>query len=82
MGPNLPNALELGIDNLVNYCLECGGILTYDSTLKQYSCKSCGLTFTPQQLLEGRDRARFRDDPDEERKRRHKDYLNWWLSKK
>ena len=66
-----------------NYCLECGGDLVYDSKLKQYACKSCGLTFTYQQLLEGKSKLvdeRFVDDV--AKKKKQKEYLQWWLSKK
>ncbi len=65
------------------YCLECGGILAYDSSLKQYVCKSCGLTFSYQQLIEAKDRMRMGEETaEEQRKRKQKDYLKWWLSKK
>jgi len=65
------------------YCLECGGNLSYDSTLKQYACKSCGLTFTFQQLMVGKDEMYGdRETTEEKRKRKQKEYLKWWLSKK
>jgi len=65
------------------YCLECGGNLSYDSTLKQYVCKSCGLTFTFQQLMVGKDEMYGdRETSEEKRKRKQKEYLKWWLSKK
>jgi hypothetical protein len=67
---------------LAQYCLECGGTLSYDPVLKQYSCKSCGLTFTSQQLLEGRVQLNDRESSDEQKRRRQNEYLNWWLSKK
>jgi hypothetical protein len=61
--------------------LECGGELKYDSAIKQYSCKSCGLTFTSQDLLKGREQMfRSQESGDEEKKRRHNEYLKWWLS--
>jgi DNA-directed RNA polymerase subunit RPC12/RpoP len=66
-----------------NYCLECGGELTYDKSLKQYSCKSCGLTFTFQQLMEDKDKTFVRNINDDEiKKNKQKEYLKWWLSKK
>ncbi|HUK27126.1 MAG TPA: hypothetical protein VLV18_08820 [Terriglobales bacterium] len=65
-----------------NYCLECGGVLTYDSVLKQYACRSCGLTVSAQQLMEGRIKMRERESPDEQRRRKQNEYLKWWLSKK
>lgn len=66
-----------------NYCLECGGELTYDKSLKQYYCKSCGLTFTFQQLMEDKGKTFSRDESEEEeRRKRQKEYLKWWFSKK
>jgi hypothetical protein len=70
------------VQGLAQYCLECGGTLSYDPVLKQYSCKSCGLTFTSQQLLEGRVQLNDRESSDEQKRRRQNEYLNWWLSKK
>jgi hypothetical protein len=68
---------------VVQACTECGGLLSYDSALKQYYCKSCGLTFTPQQLLNARIAAsEGRETADERKRRKHRDYENWWLSKK
>ncbi|MGA2783773.1 MAG: hypothetical protein ABSF09_03640 [Candidatus Bathyarchaeia archaeon] len=65
-----------------NYCLECGGVLSYDSALKLYTCKSCGLTVNSQQLMEGRIKLQERESPEEQRRRKQNDYLKWWLSKK
>lgn len=63
------------------YCLECGGSLFYDSELKCYVCKSCGLTFTIQQLIdEGKKESG--ENSFEEKRRRQKEYLKWWSSKK
>ena len=68
---------------MVRYCLECGGELNYDTALRQYACKSCGMTYSEQDLLEGRGQLISQRDTAEERhKRRQKDYLQWWLSKK
>jgi len=52
-------------------------------SLKQYSCKSCGLTFTFQQIVEAKEKMLdSRTTSDDEKKRRQKEYLKWWLSKK
>ncbi len=50
---------------------------------KHYVCKSCGLSVTRQELIELRQKLRptFEDGQDEQ-KRRKKEYLKWWLSKK
>ena len=63
-----------------NYCLECGGNLNYDPVLKQFACKSCGATFTYQELLESKGTIHVNEE--DPKKKRQKDYLNWWLSKK
>ena len=65
------------------YCPECGGEMRYDPTLKRYICKSCGLSVTYEELMEIRDRIKEIPESDEEkRKKRRKDYLDWWFSKK
>jgi len=65
------------------FCPECGGEMAYDSGIKKYNCKSCGLSLTYQELIEMRNRARPEDETAEEKHRReHKEYLKWWLSKK
>jgi len=68
---------------MANYCTECGGELAYDPVIKQYACKSCGLTFTYQQLMEARDKMLDSQEASfEQKKRKQKEYLKWWLSKK
>jgi len=65
------------------YCPECGGEMRYDQTMKRYICKSCGLSVTYEELMEMRDHSKERSESDEEkRKKRRKDYLDWWFSKK
>jgi transcription initiation factor TFIIIB Brf1 subunit/transcription initiation factor TFIIB len=66
---------------MATYCPECGGEMTYDLNMKLYSCKSCGLTLTYQELLEAKNKN-LRNLEDEEKKRERKEYLKWWLSKK
>ena len=66
-----------------NYCLECGGDLSYDSILKHYTCRSCGMTITSQELMERKDKLyEHKGSKDEERKKKQSEYLKWWLSKK
>jgi hypothetical protein len=74
--------MEIKAKVATNYCLECGGILSYDSALKHYTCKSCGLTVSAQQLMEGRLKIRERETPEEQHRRKQNEYLKWWLSKK
>jgi len=41
------------------------------------------MTYTAQELMEGKEKLfEGRSSLDEERKRKQKDYLKWWLSKK
>jgi len=65
------------------YCPECGGQTHYDTTLKRYICKSCGLSLTSQERMELQDKLRPEFEAEEERQRKkRKEYLAWWLSKK
>jgi predicted RNA-binding Zn-ribbon protein involved in translation (DUF1610 family) len=65
------------------YCTECGGILKWDAKLRQYSCQSCGLTFSESQLSKALDKLYKKDDDEDEKKRqRNQDYLDWWTSSK
>jgi len=55
----------------------------YDNKLKRYVCKSCGLSITYQQLIEMRRELKPKvESEEEERKRKYKEYLKWWFSKK
>jgi len=65
------------------YCPECGGELQYIPVTKRYVCKSCGLTMTPQELIEMRERLRSEIESERDRREKlRKEYLKWWLSKK
>jgi DNA-directed RNA polymerase subunit M/transcription elongation factor TFIIS len=67
------------------HCPECAGIMKYDRNIRLLVCQRCGLAVTRHEL--DLMRAEFRkfmevEDKDDERKRRKKDYLDWWLSQK
>lgn len=65
------------------YCTECGGKLTWDRKLRQYSCQSCGMTFTEAELSEALARLRTpKEDKEELKSQRHRDYLEWWFKDK
>jgi len=65
------------------YCTECGGKLNWDRKLRQYSCQSCGLTFTDAELSAALDRLYTPQEDEESRKsRRNRDYLEWWFQRK
>ena len=50
---------------------------------KHYVCKSCGLSVTQQELMELREKLRPNvESEEEERQKRKKEYLKWYLSKK
>ena len=65
-------------------CPECAGPLKWSRNLKQYVCQRCGLSLTREELDEARERLRgeIYTRPGEEKSRRHKEYLNWWLGDK
>jgi hypothetical protein len=56
----------------------------YDTLLKRYICKSCGLSLTYQELIEMKEKLRYSPETDETEKRnkRRKEYLDWWFAKK
>jgi tRNA(Ile2) C34 agmatinyltransferase TiaS len=63
------------------YCPECGGEMRYIAATRHYVCQSCGLSITQQELIELRDELRTPVE-DDEKERRRKEYLKWWLSSK
>ncbi len=57
--------------------------MQYMIATKHYVCKSCGLSVTQQELMELRDKLRPNlESKEEERERKKKEYLKWYLSKK
>jgi len=53
----------------------------YDSTSKHYICKKCGLYITKDELLDLKEKLRG-ERVENSKKRKHDEYLKWWLSKK
>ena len=57
--------------------------MQYMIATKHYVCKSCGLSVTQQELMELRDKLRpSTETAEEERQKKKKEYLKWYLSKK
>jgi len=57
--------------------------MQYMIATKHYVCKSCGLSVTQQELMELRDKLKPNlESKEEERQRKKKEYLKWYLSKK
>ena len=71
------------MDNAVK-CPECGSSSSVRVISGQrYICKSCGLSLSPQELYELREKLRPRYETEEEKRQQHRnDYLKWWLGKK
>jgi DNA-directed RNA polymerase subunit M/transcription elongation factor TFIIS len=68
---------------LDQYCPECGGLLLFDAVNKRYSCKSCGLFLTREQLSDMRYKLKTPSDDERRKKQRQQaDYLDWWLKGK
>ncbi|MHA1783652.1 MAG: hypothetical protein ACTSVY_12590 [Candidatus Helarchaeota archaeon] len=68
-------------------CPECSGLMKYNRNTKLYHCMRCGLVLSRKEIDDAHEKRRdlikeSRDDRYDERKKRHKDYLNWYLSKK
>jgi len=64
------------------YCPECGGELNYDASVKLYTCKRCGRTYTSEQLIETRKKIQSSLTEDDEVKKKRRDLLKWWLTEK
>ncbi|MGQ4833342.1 MAG: hypothetical protein ACP6IS_05570 [Candidatus Asgardarchaeia archaeon] len=64
-------------------CPECGGIMRYNRNLKVFICQNCGLTVTPKELDEmiRQFKGEIIEKEENEKERKKKDYLKWWLSK-
>ena len=57
--------------------------MQYMIATKHYVCKSCGLSVTQQELMELREKNRPNtESAEEERQKKKKEYLKWYLSKK
>jgi len=64
-------------------CPDCHAEMSYDPKFKKFVCKHCGLTLTYQEYMELRDKNRSDDESDaDKKKRKHDEYLKWWLTKK
>ncbi len=66
-------------------CPECAGTMKYDRNARLLVCQRCGLAVTRQEL--DKMRAELRkfvevEDTEDEKRRRRKDYLDWYLSQK
>ena len=67
----------------MRYCPECGGEMRYESATKRHVCKSCGLSVTPQEHWELREKNKTNmETPEQRKEKQRKEYLKWWLSKK
>ena len=63
------------------FCPECGGALLFDAVNKRFSCKSCWLFLTRDQLSDLRYKVKtLPDDERRKRQRQQADYLDWWLT--
>jgi len=67
---------------LSQFCPECGGEMLYDSPVRRYVCKSCGLYVTKDEIREIREKGRVVEDERRRKRREYGEYLEWWLGKK
>ena len=63
-------------------CPECGGRLIYDPATRHYTCTSCGLYVSKEQLYLLRDKKREEAMSRRSKSSRYQEYLEWWSSKK
>ena len=72
-------------------CIECGGKTRFDPSTKRIVCESCGLAVTRKEYedmkrklrkqIEYYDDKLRRESMNKRKKRRNKEYLEWWTSK-
>jgi hypothetical protein len=65
---------------LASFCPECGGELKFDSTSKNFICRSCGLFASREKIDELRDKTE--KEFTYKKKQLHDDYLDWWQTSK
>ena len=67
----------------MRYCPECGNETVYDTKLRRFVCKGCGLSLSSQERMEIKDNQKPNTaKAAEDRKKKRREYLKWWLSKK
>ncbi|MFX1478151.1 MAG: hypothetical protein ACFFCI_08460 [Promethearchaeota archaeon] len=66
--------------------LKCGGLMKYQSAIKQVVCQSCGLSLTRQELDGYWKKVRNENisevDESQRKKNRRKEWLDWYSSSK
>ena len=66
-------------------CPECAGTMKYDKYIHRNVCMRCGLALSSEErekIIKNQRGELYDKDPEEEKKNRRKEYLNWWLSEK
>jgi DNA-directed RNA polymerase subunit RPC12/RpoP len=64
------------------YCPFCGGRLIYDSRVKLYTCQSCGVTLTLDEIVMEREKLTGLAKSGDMKRKDMQGYLKWWLSSK
>lgn len=67
-------------------CPECAGELKYDRNRQAYVCTRCGATWKREELDDAHEKLLDQiyggfDEKKEEKAKRQKEYLDWWVSK-
>jgi transcription initiation factor IIE alpha subunit len=66
-------------------CPECAGTMKFDRYIHRHVCTRCGLALTNEErekIIKQQRGEIYETDPEEEKRKRRKEYLNWWLSEK
>ncbi|MEM0382497.1 MAG: DUF3824 domain-containing protein [Nitrososphaerota archaeon] len=63
-------------------CPYCGATLVFDRMEKIYNCGRCGAALSLQDLVEHREKAKAEKEKMMRERRKHEEYLEWWLSSK
>ena len=67
-------------------CPECAGYMKFDRYIRQYVCQRCGLALNRSDIDNLHERRRdiiaAEQDDGDTRRKKHKEYLDWYLGKK
>jgi len=69
------------LSELTGKCPLCGGRLLYDPSTKHFTCSSCGLYATREEIAILREKQEVENEREWKRRERG-EILKWWLSKK
>jgi len=63
-------------------CPECDGDMEFDPKIRKYVCLECGVALSKTEIDDMWDDIRFKEDPQDKKKREQEEYRQWLFQKK